>query len=340
MVNIKSLVSLVNEINDRTIEVFVLKIRAEHVKRVLPFIVAALFLVALNIFWREIRDMNMNDLRTAFSDIPNLLLLLSCLSVAFSYWLMTIIEKYAVAESGLSLTYPKIARISFISRAVGAAAGVLISGTSFRYRYFSRAGADPVQIARIVGVTQVLAWAGSSLLSGLALLLWPADITELIGIPVILRYLLALGCIALPSFLTLVSFVVKSGKTITIYGRAIPVPKPEIMTRQLLAGFFIPLTTALSLYFLLPESHGVNFLVFCGVFTLSSMVSVLSMVPGGIGIFDASLIWMLRPFYVGPELLSALLLYRLFNNLAPFAIASVFVIFDSFRPRHLIKRKR
>lgn len=317
-----------------------MKIKAENVKRIVPFVGATLFFVALGVFWGEIRNVSMSDLRVAFSDIPRLLLLLSCASVALSYWLMTIIEKNAVAESGLNLAYPKVARISFISRAVGAAAGALISGTSFRYRYLSRAGATPMQIARIVGLTQALTWAGAGLLNGLILLAWPADITDLMGIPTGLRYLLALGCIAFPASLVLVSLLVKNGRSITIYGRAIPVPEPKVMAHQLLAGFFIPPSMALSLYFLLPESHGVNFLVFCGAFVLSSMASAVSMVPAGIGVFDASLIWMLRPFYVGPELLSALLLYRLFNNLAPFAVAAILVIFDSFRPRHLIKSRR
>lgn len=316
-----------------------MKIKAEYLKRVLPALVAVLFLVALRIFWNEVRDMRLSELRTALADIPRPYLLLSCVAVACGYWLTTIIEKHAVAESGLVMPYSKVARVSFISRAVGAAAGVLISGASFRYRYYSRAGASPMQTGRIVALTQILTWAGAGLLNGLVLLFWPDDITELIGFPAGLRYFLAFGSVAFPVFLVLVSLVVKNRKNLTIYGRAVPVPKPKTMSRQLLAGFFIPPSAAAAIYFLLPQSHGVHFLVFCGIFVLSAMVSAVSMVPAGIGVFDASLVWLLHSFYSSTELLSALLLYRLFNNLAPFATAAVLVVFDSFRPQHIGKTK-
>lgn len=316
---------------------YTVKINAEHLKKVAPALVAVLFLAAIIIFWNEFRDMEMSELKDAFAEIPRPYLLLSFASVACGYWLATIIEKHAVAESGLAMSYPRVARVSFISRAVGAAAGVLISGASFRYRYYSRTGASPMQIGRIVAETQILTWAGAAALNGLVLLLWPEDITELIGFPAWLRYLLASGCVVFPFVLVLVSLVVKNGKNLTVYGRIVPVPKPRTMSRQLLAGFFIPPSAALAIYFLLPTSHGVHFLVFCGVFALSAMVSAVSMVPAGVGVFDASLIWMLRSFYNGSELLSALLLYRLFNNLAPFAAAAVLVVFDSFRPRHVGK---
>lgn len=314
-----------------------MKINAEYLKRAVTALVAILFLAAIIIFWNEFRDMKMSELRDAFAEIRRPYLLLSFASVACGYWLATIIEKYAVEESGVVMSYPRVARVSFISRAVGAAAGALVSGASFRYRYYSRAGASPVQIGRIVAVTQILTWAGAAALNGLVLLVWPKDITALIGFPASLRYLLAFGSVVFPSFLLIVSLVVKNGKNLTIHGRVVPVPKPKTMLRQLLAGFFIPPAAALTIYFLLPTSHGVHFLVFCGVFALSAMVSAVSMVPAGVGVFDASLIWMLRSFYNSSELLSALLLYRLFNNLVPFAAAAVLVVFDSFRPRHLGK---
>lgn len=308
---------------------------AGYLKRIVPVVGAVLFFTALRIFWGEIRHMSARELKTAFYDIPRLSLFLSGSSVAFSYWLTTLIEKYAVEDSGLVMRYPKIARISFISRAVGAAAGVLISGASFRYRYYSRAKAKPMQIARIVALTQVTTWAGAGLLNGLVLLFWPEDITSLTGVPASLRGLLAAGCIVCPVFLALVSLVVKNRQYITIHGYAVAVPKPGTMLRQLSAGFFIPSAAAMSLFALLPASHGVGFPVFCGVVALSSMVGAVSMVPAGIGVFDASLVLMLHPFYNSTELLSALLFYRLFNNLVPFAVSAVLLIFDSFRPRHL-----
>lgn len=315
-----------------------MKLDVKHFKKFIHILAVILFLAALRIFWLGIRGMTLSGLMDSLSKIPRFFLLLSCVSVALSYWLSTIIEKYAVMDSGLELPYPRVARISFVSTAIGASVGALVSGAPFRYRYYSQAGAKPLQIGRIVAATQLSSWAGAAALNGLVLFLWPKEIIALIGFPSGLRYALTLGCLAFPLSLILVSLVVSQRrKNITIYGRDIPIPAPKIMARQLAAGFFSPPATALVLFFLLPASQGVNFLVFSGIFALSSMAGAVSMVPAGIGVFEAALVWMLRSFYGSAELLSAILLYRLFNNLLPFLIAAVLLVFDTFRTKHIRK---
>lgn len=312
-----------------------MKVKVKYWKKIISALVVILFLAALWIFWLEIRGMTLSGFMASLSKIQPIHLLLSFAAVAGSYWLTTIIEKYAVLESGLSIPYPRIARISFVSSAIGASVGALVSGAPFRYRYYSQAGARPSQIGRIVAVTQLAVWAGAALLNGLVLLIWPKEVIGLIRFPSGLRYLLALGCLALPAFFVLMSLVAQKKKDFTIYGRVVPIPAPKIIVRQLAAGFFGPPATALVLFFLLPASHGTNFLIFCGVFALSSIAGAVSMVPAGIGVFEASLVWMLHSFYDRAELLSALLLYRLLNNLVPFVIAAVLLLFDTFRTGYI-----
>lgn len=201
-----------------------------------------------------------------------------------------------------------------------------------RLRYYSRIGAGPAQVARIVAITQLSALAGAALLNGLVLIFWPREIVELIRFPSRLRFILALTCLAIPLFFVLIAGAAKNGRDFSIRGRLITIPGPKVIASQLAAGFCGPLAAAMILFFLLPSSHGANFFIFCGTFALASIAGALSMVPLGIGVFEASLLWMLHPFYDGGELLSALLLYRLFNNLLPFLLALILLVYDVFKP--------
>lgn len=302
-------------------------------KKFIPLLAAPFLLAALIVFYNEIRGMTLGELRASLREISWPRLLLSFGAVVFNFWLNTIIEKNAVKESGLKIAYSTAARISFVSSAIGSGIGVAaISGASVRLRYYSRLGADPAQVARIVAVTQLSSLAGASLLNGLVLLFWPQKVVDLIRFPSRLRFLLALACLAIPLFLILIAGVAKNGRDFSIRGRLIPIPEPAVIARQLAAGFCGPLAASMILFFLLPASHGTNFFIFCGTFALASIAGALSMVPLGIGVFEASVLWMLLPFYDGGELLSALLLYRLFNNLLPFLMALILLLYDVFKP--------
>lgn len=305
----------------------------KHWKKLIPLLAVPFFLAALAVFFNEIRGMTLDGLMASLREISWPRLLFSFGAVVLNFWLNTIIEKNAVRESGLKIPYGTTARISFVSSAIGSGVGVAaISGASVRLRYYSRLGAGSAQVARIVAVTQLSSLAGAALLNGLVLLFWPREVVELIRFPSRLRFILALTCLAIPLFLILIATVAKNGRDFSIRGRLIPIPEPKVIVRQLAAGFCGPLATAMILFFLLPASHGPNFFIFCGTFALASIAGALSMVPLGIGVFEASVLWMLLPFYGDGELLSALLLYRLFNNLLPFLAALILFVYDVFKP--------
>lgn len=312
-----------------------MKIEVKHWKKVIPVLVFMFFLIALRIFYNEIRGLTLAGIKAAVADIPRPRLLLSCAAVVGYCWLNMIIEKYAVAESGLQMPFLRVARVSFISNAIGSSVGAsVISGGSFRARYYSEAGAKPTQVARIIAVTQLSNLVGTAGLNGLVLFFWSHEISALIKFPTSLRYAVATVCLAAPAFFILISLIAKRGKDFRIRGYLIPIPEPRIMVRQLAVGFCGPLCSSMVLFFLLPTSHGIGFFVFCGTFALSSMVGALSMVPAGIGVFEGTVVWMLHPFYGNAELLSALLIYRLIYNLIPLIIGVLLLAYDVFRPRY------
>lgn len=169
--------------------------------------------------------MTLSRLKTSLSEIPRLNLFLSLLAVACSYWLSAYIEIYAVLESGLKISRLSSARVSFVSRAIGSVAGAAaVSGASFRYRYYSRFGAKPSQVGRIIVSTQLSSLAGTAGLIGAVFLFGPSEITESIKFPSWARYSLAFAALSPPAFSLLVSNMVKKERFLPFEGILFPSP--------------------------------------------------------------------------------------------------------------------
>ncbi len=75
-----------------------------------------------------------------------------------------------------------------------------------------------------------------------------------------------------------------------------------------------------TLYVLLPESADVSFAAFLGLYMVALAVSVLSLVPGGLGVFESILV-LLLPGVAPTQMLGALLAYRLVYYALPFVVA-------------------
>ena len=75
-----------------------------------------------------------------------------------------------------------------------------------------------------------------------------------------------------------------------------------------------------ALYVLLP--HRVPFHVFFAVFLLGQIAALVAQVPAGLGVFEAVMLWSLRPAIPVPALLIGLIGYRLVYFLLPLLLAT------------------
>jgi uncharacterized membrane protein YbhN (UPF0104 family) len=77
-----------------------------------------------------------------------------------------------------------------------------------------------------------------------------------------------------------------------------------------------------ALFVLLPGPQRVPVLGFFGVFLLAQLPALIAQVPGGLGVFEAVMVAMLRHQIPIPRLLVALLAYRVIYFLIPLVIAA------------------
>jgi uncharacterized membrane protein YbhN (UPF0104 family) len=97
------------------------------------------------------------------------------------------------------------------------------------------------------------------------------------------------------------------------------------MVRQLIAAPLELLGAAGIIYFALPEATNPGFLIVLGAFLASFSAALVSHAPGGLGVLELVFVAMM-PDVPKADVIAALLVFRLFYLLLPFAMSIVVVL--------------
>src|SRR5205807_3125086 len=79
--------------------------------------------------------------------------------------------------------------------------------------------------------------------------------------------------------------------------------------------------TASIFYALLPASSGLSWLRFLGVYVASYTAGLAANLPGGIGVFDTAMLLGLSPWLDPPQILGAIVVFRLLYYIIPLFLA-------------------
>lgn len=91
------------------------------------------------------------------------------------------------------------------------------------------------------------------------------------------------------------------------------------------------LATAAILYVFLPESVGWSYLSFVAVFVGAGLLGAVSGTPGGLGAFEATILSLAPAAASGPQLIAALVAYRIIFTVFPLCVAAVLLALDFLR---------
>jgi uncharacterized membrane protein YbhN (UPF0104 family) len=116
------------------------------------------------------------------------------------------------------------------------------------------------------------------------------------------------------------AFVAMKRRAVRIRGWRLELPGLRLSLAQMLIGAADACAGAGVLYVLLPAGHGIGYETFLAVYVFAVMLGIASHAPGGLGVFEATILLALSSVPREP-MLGALLLFRLIYYLAPFLIA-------------------
>jgi len=265
--------------------------------------------------WLTLRNYSVSDILAAMKAVPPSSIALALLFAAASYATLTLSDRIALRHLGHRIRYPAIALASFVSLSIGHTVGFSgLSSGAIRYRFYRRHGvhlADLAKLTAICGLTVALGLLSLSI----APLLMHGDLSaRLLGSATLGRTVAALAAVAVATYLLLAWRF--GGRTITRW--KIGIPHIRTAVAQTLVGAVNFALVSACLFVLVRTAGDVDYLDVAAIFVLANIATLVTHVPGGIGVIESVVILLLP----GEAVVGPVLLFRIVYFLVPLAIGA------------------
>ena len=229
------------------------------------------------------------------------------------------------------LNTKRILLVTFITYAVSNTTGfTLLIGGGIRYRFYSLWGVPAKTIAKVTAWGNLTFWLGLLTLTGITFTINPLRLPSSFKTDIaLIRYL---GIIALTLVGTYLYFCYRR-KRWRIRGKTFRFPNIATSAWQIIIFSLDWALAAAILYSLLPTNANKSYWQFFSIYLLAMAASIISNIPGGIGVFETIIIFLLPKSILVPDILSSLLVYRVIRFLFPLAIALIAICIFELRRR-------
>ena len=210
---------------------------------------------------------------------------------------------------------------SFCGYALGNFIGfTFLSGGAVRYRLYAAAGVSSIKIARITFFIAAAFGVGAVTTIGLGLALRSREIANLYGLPVEALRLIAVSILATTTVLLVGCALGR--RNVRLGPVTIELPSLGLVLFQMAVTITDIVIASSVLWLLLPQS-GIDFPAFVVIYTVALSLGFVSHAPGGIGVFEAVMLYAVGTLSPPSAILGALVAYRAIYFLLPFTIAAL-----------------
>ena len=295
--------------------------RAKVLRRIAGPVVALAVCALLLVFLNGLsRGLDYHAVTQALRATPRRLIWISILLTAVSYLALVALDLCALSYVGIKVSTPALLLASFCGSALGNVVGLrALTADAVRDRVYGSVGVRPEQTARVMLFINVAFGIGLAAFTAGSLILAGDAMGRLLPIPIIwIRCAGAVGLFAILAALLLRPWRLQP---VTIGRLSIATPSLTLTLLQLLSSIIDLAAASAAFWFLLPRTQ-IDFFSFAAVFSSATALSVMSRVPGGLGVFDVVVFLVLRPFVPSNELVAALLIYRGVYCVLPLLLAA------------------
>lgn len=306
-------------------------------RNILPVIGITLFIAALWVLQGEIQQFSWSMFKEHVGLIPTHQLLLAAAATVVNYFILTFYDKLALVNFGIRAPWHKAAQASFLGFAFShnITPSLLVGGTA-RYRIYSAMGISGFSVSKVVGFCALTLWLGFMALAGGVFSLTSVQIPESISLPVPNLKVIGWVFLGLTLLYLILSRLVRA--TIAFRGKIFALPTLPVALGQIAVASLDLTASSLILYMLLPPLPELSYPLFLAIYLIGFMGGIVSQVPGGLGVIETILVLMLNPYMESIQILSAVLVFRLFYFIIPLMIAVTLLGIHEVRQR--IKRNR
>ncbi|WP_424830804.1 bifunctional lysylphosphatidylglycerol flippase/synthetase MprF [Ruegeria sp.] len=293
-------------------------------------------LIALTVLHDLSTHVKWSDVQADIAATPWKIMFFAVCWTAFSFLSLSLYDVFAVqsvADGKVPLPVAGMAGASgyAVSNCLGFS---YITGTAIRYRIYASLGLDLGRVAGVIATSWVAFWMGLVLILGILLTFHPDGVAKVLPISETVET--AIGLCLLAGLVILFVWLSSGGRRLSVAGFGFNLPGGKLASLLTLAALGDLFGASMTLYVLMPDDLGVGFPYFFTVYVAAIAVGILSHAPGGIGVFEATLIAGLGASGRS-DVIAALLLYRVVYTFLPFGIASLSIaIASALTQRHRI----
>ena len=289
-----------------------------------PALAAVLFGLAMQLLVDEVRSgsITWDKFMAGLTGVSPLYLGFAAFLIALNYGLLISYDLLALRYLVRSLPLRKVALVSFLGYSLGNNLGTFLAATPIRFRFYSRWGLTSSQIVVMVSILGLTFWSGLWFLGGVVLVWVPVDLPSNIDLPFGTR---TLGAILLSLAIGYLIVCFTWRKPWPIGELHLRPPEPGLMFVQASVAAVDLLISATALYLVLPDGAIVPFATVLAAYLVGIAVSLISQVPGGLGVLEAILLLLLKES-VGDSVLASVLIFRMLYYIVPLMFGMIVLV--------------
>ncbi|MRG56955.1 hypothetical protein SAMN05428967_0752 [Phyllobacterium sp. YR620] len=282
--------------------------------------------ISVWLLYKELRSISLDDVIDSIYAIPPHRWVLAALSSLAAYAALAGYDRVALLHLRRKISWLFIALCSFTTYALSHNIGAsVLSGAVVRYRAYSSQGMSGSEIALLIAFCSFTFMLGILTLSAFVLLIEPELLQRFnADLPVSVGYVLGYGSLAIVLLYVFGSWL--QFKPLRIRQFTLEYPRLSVVAQQLIVGPLELIGAAAIIYFTLPAEGNPGFLIILGIFLVSFSAALISHAPGGLGVLELVFLTGL-PDMNHADVLAALIIFRLFYLLIPFALSLLVVLY-------------
>lgn len=300
----------------------------------LRLLILAAICGAAFLLYRTLGRYTLKEITDAVRAIPAGRLVSAAAFAAASYLCLTGFDWLAVRYAGKPLAWRRTALASFVSLSIGHNVGVAaLSSGAIRYRFYSRWGLRMGDVAKVILFCGITVGLGLATLGGISLLLYPQEAEGLMGITRSELRGMSIVCLSLPLAHVLLSATLRGDLRLRRW--SVRFPPVRLALAQIVLGTANFACVAACLHQLLAALSEAAYLEVTAIYVIGSVASLISHVPGGLGVLEATVLY-LQP---GAEAVGALIAFRVLYFLVPlgFGLPTLLISEYVLRPSRTVE---
>jgi uncharacterized membrane protein YbhN (UPF0104 family) len=278
--------------------------------------------VAAFVLYRKLHGIDVNKVLNAMATVEYRDVAIAAMFVACGYFTLTFYDLFALRTLGRKeVPYRVAALAGFTSYAIGHNVGASVfTGGAVRYHVYSSWGLNAVEVAKLCFIAGLTFWLGNCTVLGLGIAYEPSAAADIDQLPIWFNR--GIGIFVLLILVTYVAWVWRAPRMIGRQNWQVHLPGGPLTLLQVVLGILDLTFCSLAMYMLVPNEPYVDFVAIAVIFVSATVLGFVSHSPGGLGVFDATMLIALWK-YDREELLAGLLLFRLLYYLTPFVLALI-----------------